>query len=365
MQKSIFCSPSRYTQGAGVTEILGMEMQLLGLEGPVLIVAGRSAASHLMDIWKASLAQADYPYLIHHFGGECTDSEISSVIAKGQEFGARTVVGSGGGKVIDTARAAAADLAAHVVSCPSIASSDAPCSALSVLYKADGSYDRYRIYGRNPDLVLVDTKLIAQSPRRHLVAGMGDALATWFEAEACEKAGALNARGGTALKTAISMARLCFDTLMKHGRSACVSIEKNEVSKALEHVVEANTLLSGLGFESGGLAAAHAIHNGLTKVPQTHSFMHGEKVAFGTISQLVMQQADDSLLQEVTRFCKDVGLPTTFAELGLREISNEDLKAIARGAVAPDETIHNMPFSVSEKMVIDSMKAASALSYTS
>ncbi len=341
--------------------MLGQELQILGLEGPVLIVAGRNAASQLSDLWERSLAQAGYKYDIHHFGGECTGLEIDRVTAKGHSLGAKIVIGSGGGKVIDTSRAAAADLGASVVSCPSIASSDAPCSAISVLYKEDGSYDRYRIYGRNPDLVLVDTTLIAHSPKRHLVAGMGDALATLFEAEACQKSGALNTRGGAALQTAVNMARLCFDTLMKYGRAACVSIEKNEVSQALDHVVEANTLLSGLGFESGGLAAAHAIHNGLTRVPQTHKMMHGEKVAFGTITQLIMQQADKALLEEVTTFCKDVGLPTTFADLGLDEISDGDLRIIAQGAVAPEETIHNMPFPVSEQLVIESMKSANEL----
>ena len=56
-------------------------------------------------------------------------------------------------------------------------------------------------------------------------------------------------------------------------------------------MIEANTYLSGVGFESGGLAAAHALYNGLTAIPDAHHYYHGEKVAFGTLTQLVLENA--------------------------------------------------------------------------
>src|SRR5919205_1191320 len=122
------------------------------------------------------------------------------------ELGARTIVGAGGGKVLDTARAAAADLKLPVVNCPTVASSDAPCSALSVIYTDEGVFQEYRFYRKNPDLVLVDTQVIAQGPVRLLVAGMGDALATWFEARTCVAGHVKNMRGRGSTRSALGLA---------------------------------------------------------------------------------------------------------------------------------------------------------------
>ena len=195
----------------------------------------------------------------------------------------------GGGKVLDAARAAAADLNLPVVNCPTVASSDAPCSALSVIYSDDGVVQGSRFYRKNADLVLVDTQVIAQSPPRLLVAGMGDALATWFEAKTCVDGGVKNLRGGLSTQSALALAKLCYRTLLADGADALRSVQTQVVTPALERLVEANTLLSGIGFESSGLAAAHAIHNGLTTAKATHAYLHGEKVAFGLLTQLVLE----------------------------------------------------------------------------
>ena len=96
--------------------------------------------------------------------------------------------------------------------------------------------------------------------------------------------------------------------------------------------MEANTLLSGLGFESGGLAAAHAVHNGLTALDQTHHFMHGEKVNFGTLTQFALEDRPTREYNEFVSFCMSVGLPTTFADLGLANVTKEELETVAKAA---------------------------------
>src|SRR5437764_4047407 len=310
---SVFCSPTRYTQGKNATSSLGQEMAGLGLEGPALIVAGKSAISLLSETWRCSLSEAGISHSLHRFGGECSLSEIKRVKAAADESRARVIVGAGGGKVLDTARAAAADLNLPVVNCPTVASSDAPCSALSVVYTDEGVFQEYRIYRKNPDLVLVDTQVIAQSPPRLLVAGMGDALATLFEAKTCVEGGIRNMRGGASTQSALALAELCYQTLLNDGAAALRAVQTRVVTPALERLVEANTLLLGLGFESSGLAAAHAIHNGLTTAAPTHSYLHGEKVAFGVIVQLMLEEQPAWIVQEVLEFSTSVGLPVTFA----------------------------------------------------
>jgi glycerol dehydrogenase len=358
---SVFTSPSRYTQGKGATAALGREMTALGLEGPVLIIAGRTVIGLLGPAWQRSLDEAGFKHAVHRFSGECSLTEIDRVKAAGRELGARTIVGAGGGKVLDTARAAAAGLGLPVVNCPTVASSDAPCSALSVIYTDEGVFQEYRFYRKNPDLVLVDTEVIAQAPPRLLVAGMGDALATWFEARTCVAGHVKNMRGGGSTRSAAALADLCYRTLLEDGAAALRAVETKVVTPALERLVEANTLLSGLGFESSGLAAAHAVHNGLTVAPGTHHYLHGEKVAFGLLVQLVMEGAPRATVEQVLGFSTEVGLPITLAEIGLSNLPQDTLAQIAARAAAPGETVHNEPFEVTPDMVADAILAADAL----
>lgn len=360
----VFCAPTRYTQGPDATAQLGSEICNLGLNGPVLIVAGRSAIRLLSEAWAKTFAEAGMRYEVLPFTGECTAAEIRRGVQAARDAGAKIVIGAGGGKVLDTARAIASDLSLPVVNCPTIASSDAPCSALSVIYTEAGVVEEFRIYRRNPDLVLVDTSVIAKSPVRPLVAGMGDALATWFEAKVCVEGGTKNMRGGASTRSALALAELCYKTLLADGEAAMEALRAQEPTEALERLVEANTLLSGLGFESSGLAAAHAIHNGLTTAAGTHSYMHGEKVAFGLLAQLMLEWQPESQVEEVLAFANNVGLPTTFADIGIANPSKELLETIAERATVPVETIHNEPMPVTPKMVVEAMRAADSAGVT-
>ena len=159
----------------------------------------------------------------------------------------------------------------------------------------------------------------------------------------------------------MGLARLCYDTLLEDGVKARLAVQNGVCTKAVEHVIEANTYLSGLGFESGGLAGAHAIHNGFTAVPETHSMYHGEKVAFGTLVQLVLENASEEELEEVLGFCEAVGLPTTLRQLGIEQPKAEQLMEVAKLACADSDTLHNMPFEVTPDSVYAAILTADAL----
>jgi glycerol dehydrogenase len=355
---AVFCSPERYVQGPGATEDLGAQIIKVGLEGPILIVAGRAAERLCSDAWKRSLGAANLEYHVHSFGGECTAEEIDAVAETAKERGCKTIVGAGGGKAIDCARAAADRAHLRVVSCPTVASTDAPCSALSVVYDASGAFSEYLFYKRHPDLVLVDTQVIAQAPKRMLVGGLGDALATWFEARTVAEACSCNLFGGAPTATGTALAKLCYDILIADGPAAVAAVECRSCTPALERIVEANTLLSGLGFENGGLAVAHACHNGLTAVPATHSYTHGEKVAFGLATQLVLEGRPQTEIDTVMRYCDTVGLPITLTELGVDGNDEDAIRAVAERTIAPGETSHNEPFEVTARAVADAIRAA-------
>ena len=142
---------------------------------------------------------------------------------------------------------------------------------------------------------------------------------------------------------ALALAELCYNTLLEEGEKAMLAAEQHVVTPALERVVEANTYLSGVGFESGGLAAAHAIHNGMTAIPDAHHYYHGEKVAFGTLTQLVLENAPVDEIETVAALCHSVGLPITLAQLDIKVDIPGKMRTVAEAACAEGETIHNMP----------------------
>ena len=300
------------------------------------------------------------PYTAVVFGGECSDVEIK----KHQDHldSANVILGIGGGKTLDTTKAVAYHTGIPMIIVPTAASSDAPCSRLSVVYPEDHEFDQYLPLNKNPDMVIMDTEIIAKAPVRFLMAGIGDALATYYEAVASVQSDAVTMAGGHATKAAITLAKLCRDTLLEDSLKAKAAAESGVSTKALENIVEANTYLSGIGFESSGLAAAHAIHNGLTVLNETHGLLHGEKVTFGLICQLVLENTDQEELEKIIAFCEKCGLPTTFEELGIAEVSDERLLEAAALSCAEDDTMGNMPFEVSAQDVFAAMKTADRFS---
>ena len=352
-QTAIF--PGRYVQAAGALSELGQEISRLGQDA--LVIAGGTAHRTILPRWSSAWRER-VKLTAELFGGECCDEEIERLAKVAADRGCDVAVGMGGGKVIDTAKAVGHAAKAAVAVVPTIASTDAPTSAVSVIYTREGAFSRYLFLPRNPDLVLVDTQVIAEAPVRFLVAGMGDALATWFEAESCRQGYSPNQCGGTATLAALSLARLCYDTILEHGLAAKAACQQKVVTPSLSHVVEANTLLSGLGFESGGLAAPHSIHNGFTKLPGAHGYYHGEKVAIGVLAGLFLTDRPMQVIREVYQFCHAVGLPTTLADIGVGDATDDGLRQVAEAACAEGETIHHEPCPVSPGAVFAALKTA-------
>ena len=325
----IINSPSKYIQGKNEITNLATYYKLRGNSGAYLLV-DKFIFDNFKDKIVESFKKEGVNYHIEVFGGECSKAEINRNIDILKEKKCDALFGIGGGKTLDAAKAISYYENIPVFIVPTIASTDAPCSALSVIYTPSGEFEEYLFLKTNPDMVIMDTVVIVNAPARLLVAGIGDALATYYEAKACVDSNATSIAGGG-------------------------------ITKALENIIEANTYLSGIGFESGGLAAAHAIHNGLTILEEGHNMYHGEKVAFGTITQLVLENRCLCEIKKVVDFCKSLGLPTTLAELGMGNVSKERLYEVAKASTAEGETIHNMPFKVTADDVFAAILVADEL----
>lgn len=354
-----YASPAKYIQGAGVLNDLPFYTDKYGKRVVVMI------DSFLFDRLSEQIKRCysvDHEILYFSKGGEIT---LESIEAFEQEIGDADVdvyVAVGGGKTIDTVKVLAQKAGKPIIVAPTVASTDAPTSALSVIYKKSGEHSHEVFLKHNPDLVLVDTKIIAQAPVRLLVSGMGDALATYFEAVANERSNyenVVSAEMGKGFGPTVAskgIAKLCYDTLLKDGLKAKLSAESGMVTEALENVVEANTLLSGIGFESNGTAAAHSINDGLTVLPGPTKYFHGERVAFGVLCELIMENAETAVIDEVYRFCLSVGLPVTLEEVGAGNMTADELRQVAESAY--HNVIHAEPMVVTVETISSAIMTA-------
>lgn len=356
--KKVICAPGMYIQGNGEMGRLADYYKDMGRRGAYIIV-DKFIYDNYQDTIESSFRKQNIAFTIRVFSGECCMTEINK--HKEQLGTTDAVIGIGGGKTLDTAKAVAFYAGKPVMIVPTAASSDAPCSRLSVLYSENGEFERYLPLTANPNIVVMDTDIIAKAPVRFLVAGIGDALATYYEAAACEQANAVTMAGGHSTKAALTLAKLCRDTLLADGLKAKIAVENGLSTKAVENIVEANTYLSGIGFESSGLSAAHAIHNGMTVLEETHRMLHGEKVAFGAICQLVLENRPLEEITMIIRFCRELGLPTTFQDLGMEQVDDAKLMQAAAASCAEHDTMGNMPFTVTPEDVFAAMKTADQL----
>ena len=367
MRKAFIC-PAKYVQGEDELLNLGYFVKEFGESA--LLIANVDDVARVKEKLDKTSEKFGIRLIESDFRGECSRNEVERLRQVAQDNGCACTIGLGGGKAIDTAKCVAQG--EHLIIVPTIAATDAPTSHSAVLYTEDGGFDDYAYFRQNPSVVLIDTSVIAKAPTRFLVSGMGDALSTYFEARATARSYSnVNAglpcgyRGGICgpakgTNAALALATLCYQTLLSDGVMAKLACDHNRVTVALENIIETNILLSGLGFESGGLSAAHAIHNGLTVLPGTHRYFHGEKVAFGTIVQLVLENAPQEEISEVIMFCSQVGLPICLADIGVESITEDELMEVAKKSCMAEESIHSMPFPITEEAVAAAIITADA-----
>ncbi|MBP1155888.1 MULTISPECIES: iron-containing alcohol dehydrogenase family protein [unclassified Paenibacillus] len=347
-------SPNAYIHEPGILRKAG---EWIGKYGrSVFIVSGEKSWNSCGSRLAFSLDESGIRYEMHRYRGECSYEEMERLKAL-VDSGVDLICGVGGGKVMDTSKALADALGKPFVAIPTLAATCAAVANLSIMYTEDGVYLNFPVYVRGTLLCLVDTEIIAQAPARYLAAGIADTLAKWIEApmSATGRKHNLPTIGG------LQAAKLCYDTLIQHSAQALEDARQGIPSEALQQVIDANILFSGLvgglGEDNCRTAAAHAIHNGLTAIQDTHEAYHGEKVAYGILVQLVLEHRSKHEMDEMLAFYKEVGLPHRLDQIGIhRELTNEEWNEIARVSLLPEGTMANMPFAISSEMVIRAIR---------
>ena len=355
----VMIAPQRYIQGEGVIDNIGRYITLLNARRAAVLASSRghgAEGARIID----SLKQRNVSSVVATFDGECSLDEVNKQVEVLKTEDIDCLIAVGGGKCVDAGKSIAYRLDLPVVVVPTLASNDAPCSALSVMYSSEGVQNDVEYYPESPALVIVDTGVVASASERFLVAGMGDAMATWYEAKAClANPEGRNCVGSRPTLACTAMGEVCAHTLYEYGEMASASVAAGRSDESVERVVEANTLISGIGFESGGCAAAHAIAVAYTHIHSVHeNYLHGEMVAMGTLAHLMMENNKDA--QKAAEFFARVGLPIHLGQLSMSKQYKEDIDIVTDAAMGAS-IMNNMPMVVTPDLIRESILSAHEL----
>ncbi|MDN6640159.1 MAG: iron-containing alcohol dehydrogenase family protein [Tetragenococcus sp.] len=344
---------NRYVSG---TEVLKDLPNYLAQFNQVAVVTGNKSYRVFNDFYQKEL---DFP--VYRYEGSASYENAQEIADQiGQ---ADVILGIGGGRVMDTAKLTAENLNCDVVLIPTLISNCAPFTPITAVYYPNRTFRCMGFQNRAPYLTLVDWEFLLKTPVDYFVAGIGDTLAKWYEITGITDT--LNADQKTAYtRLGIACAKEIAAILLEDSQNAIQSLEQQEISPAFTRVTDTIIALAG---ETGGFAVsygrsagAHAVHDGLSYLENTHEALHGEKVAYGILVQLAYTHDFDKIT-EVYPFYEMIGLPTKLAQMNVTDISEEGLAPVVKQAAAEDDTFRMIDPAVTEEEIFAAIQAVEAL----
>jgi glycerol dehydrogenase-like iron-containing ADH family enzyme len=348
-------TPRQYVNQPGILQSAGSYIGKLGKTA--LLIGGKTALAASGKDFLESIKKAGISLSIEEYQGYCTQKSIDHYAEKVNELQADMIIGVGGGKVLDLVKAVGEKANIPVVTVPTIAATCAAWSALSVLYDENGRFTGGLSLGKSPRLVLVDTRVIASAPLRYLRAGIADTLAKWYELAPFMT----QAEDDVVLKIALQNAKLAWQVIREKAARAIEDASENHVTESFREVVDSIIVLAGLvGSIIGNTnrpALGHAIHNRLTFIPETHEYLHGEKVIFGVFTQLILEGKTLQEISEFLRFLNELELPVTLGQLGIAD-PVKTAAEVGQGMLIEAESLSKYPFPVTPLLVEKAMTEA-------
>ena len=351
--------PAKVFRGAGALAQLGGFCKTIG--DSVYVFGGKTALEKTRTKISASLEEANVAVKnISWYGGECSRRNIDALVKAVATSGAKAIIAVGGGKALDTGKMVSCELKLPLVTVPTIAATCAAITPVSVVYSDQGAFVEMVCFDECPAGTVIDTDIILHSPLRWLAAGMGDTLAKWYEYRVSIKC----AKQTSLTLAALANGKLCYDLIERFGGDARIALEQGMFNEALDAVVDAVILYAGtasiLGGEQIRSAAAHGFHNGLTIIPAAHQVGHGAIVGYGNLCLLALENRSDEEMLEAIQLAKRCAVPTTLNEL--IELTETELRQVAAATMLTPDMI-NMPFRVTEEMIIAAIRRVDSLSF--
>ncbi|ACB50660.1 glycerol dehydrogenase [Crocosphaera subtropica ATCC 51142] len=351
---SLWVSPTQVIQGEGIISQTGKVIARLG-QRPLVVGGNHSLkliSSHLKPIFQKFGLTA----VFDSYAPDCSETSLKNLSQTSQDHQADLIIGVGGGKALDTAKLLAHQQQLPIVTIPTSGATCAAWTALSNIYSNQGAFQYDVPLSRCPDLLILDYNLIKTAPKRTLVAGIGDAIAKWYEAS-------VSSGNSTATLTiaAVQQARVLRDILLQKSATALDNIGGEDWQEVVNATVLLAGVIGGLGGANCRTVAAHAVHNGLTHISAAHDALHGEKVAYGILVQLRLEeiiqgnQLAVASRQQLLKFYEEIGLPKSLEELGLSQVTLAELRHAAVVTCHPNSDIHRLPFKVSPEQLLSAM----------
>lgn len=360
MSRRVYIAPPKYIQGPGVLQSIGEEAAKYGKN--FIAISDETVWDIVSETVEESFSNSDATVTHETFAGVPSESEADRIAKIGKENNVDGVIGFGGGASLDTAKFVANKLSVPVISAPTTASSDSPTTHLSVVYTDNHEFERYEIYDNGPELVIVDSELVVNAPAEQFASGIADAIATHVEAVASVKRNADTMTGSKYVLAGLGLSEKSEEILFEKGLAAYLAVKENILTPQVEDIIEANTLLSGVAAMNAGLSGAHAVHDGLYVLDgDVHDLSHGEKVAYGVLTHLVLIGESAEVINSYADFFNQLGLPTTLEDMHLDQVSFEDLVKVGEFATSEDETMKNLDPSITAEQVASAMLAVNEI----
>ncbi|MBB6451947.1 putative oxidoreductase [Salirhabdus euzebyi] len=339
-------APNFYQCYEGVLNILQEKIDEQNWQKGILLHGNKS--------WQAAndfFPNLSTPLTLLPYQGECSTEEVNRIseitVAEHADF----IIGVGGGKVMDLAKAVGNENDLSVILIPTLAANCAPWTPLSVFYDGEGNFLHYTIFPKSTYMVLIEPRILLDAPVDYLRAGIGDTLAKWYEADVLSKD---ISPKPLPLEIALHAAKMCKEVLLKEGEEAISAVYKGHLTSSFVRVIEtiilAGGMVGGYGDHYGRIAGAHSIHNGLTYIKETHSYLHGEKVAYGILVQLALENRLDEV-EKLLPFYQKLNLPISIKDFGIFNQMKEKIAIIAEEATKPSESIHYMHVSNQKEVI--------------
>lgn len=350
-------APGNYITGFNNICEIGKHIKKLAVKVTILI--DKNVENVIKNIYKC-LENEGINFEIEYFRGECCYEEIDRIKNMISNKKSDAIVGIGGGKLLDAAKAAGYRVGVKIITVPTVAATCAAWSSHSAVYTEEGiAYEYYSIH-KNPDMVFVDKKILLESPIRYTIAGIADTLAKWIETDAFTKS---VAKKSTETEIAIFMAKKAYSEIMMYSEKALEDIEKQifsyEVEAIFNHIIFTAGLVGGIGGEACRAVAAHALNNGFTVLKDKYpNSLHGEAVAFGNIVQLILDGVEKDKINELVNFYKKVKIPYNIEQLGYGKLTENELEKVINKALYRGDTMWNLPYRVSYEMLYNAIKKA-------
>lgn len=323
---------NRYASGENILQ--NLPSYLAGFK-KIAIITGEKSSEAFKKYYRKELHYPTYRY----DGSSSHENAVELASKIGQT---ELILAIGGGRVIDTAKMTAEELNAELMVIPTLISNCAPFTPIVAVYHPNRTFKAMGFMKRAPFLTLVDSTFLLQTPRDYFVAGIGDTLAKWYEIEGITRNLPEDEKSAY-VRLGIASAKAIQELLLKDAIPAIESLEKNTPTPAFNRVTDT---IIGLAGETGGFAAsygrsagAHAIHDGLSYLEDTHDQLHGMKVAYGILVQLAYTKDLDEI-EKLKGFYRSAGLPLKLKELNVFDTSKEALLPVINHAASANETFN-------------------------